>query len=47
MEQVVRNFLKPVQRIVFGVRKVDVGLQAAMTHEEKDHVESDQQDRVI
>jgi hypothetical protein len=42
MKQVVRNLLKPVQRVVFSMGEVHVGLQATMAHEEKHHIESDQ-----
>ena len=47
VQQVVGNFLKPVQGVVFGMGEVHVGLEAAMAHQKKDHVEADQQDGVI
>jgi len=43
----VGDLLKPVQGVIFGMGEAHVGLEAAMAHEKKNHVEADQQNCVV
>ena len=46
MEQVIRNFLHPMEGVVLGVRHLDGGLEAAVRQQKHD-VESGQKQRIV